>query len=630
MKRPWQIWALFGLCLAMVLPTMIWLTHKAVQLERVETLAQQHAELEEVIGSALWQMDTELTQFLAVEIARPSSFYQTSSPAPDAGNDQPSKTSPPGNQPSPYVRLHFQVQPDGTWNSPQCADPQQIQAAPPHDSTQDNIGGSRQWLNELAQSVTYEDLIAHLPEQKLESHWLVDNSGAFPANTGLLPTQDKLFQNALSLPSVQQQMEQVQEELPERELDSWAQQSVVPGLNPQTMARNQRIQQRRSAELQNRDEALQVAAQQALVQNYFDPSREVSKEPEKLGVSQPVWLGTRLLLARRVEINGRTVVQGCWLDWPRIKETLLERIRPILPGADLAPVDDWQQVPFHRVLATLPVQLVIGEWTPTIYPRSPIHLPLWIAWALMALATVAMALLVRGVVALSERRAAFVSAVTHELRTPLTTFQMYAEMLAEGMVSEEGQRAEYLQTLREEAQRLTHLVENVLQYARLERNSQGRRREAVHLDLLLQRIEPRLRDRAEQAEMTIVRECDETLCGISISTDPAAVEQILFNLVDNACKYARAGNDRRIHCRLQLDRREVRIEIWDHGPGLAKAAVRHLFRPFCKSAQAAADSAPGVGLGLALSHRLARQLGGRLEYSRNNCPGASFTLRLPR
>jgi hypothetical protein len=76
MTRPWQIWSLFGLCLAMVLPAMIWLTHKAIQLDRAEALAQQHAELEEIVGSALWQMDTELTGLLAVEIARPSSFYQ--------------------------------------------------------------------------------------------------------------------------------------------------------------------------------------------------------------------------------------------------------------------------------------------------------------------------------------------------------------------------------------------------------------------------------------------------------------------------------------------------------------------------------------------------------------------------
>ncbi len=76
-------------------------------------------------------------------------------------------------------------------------------------------------------------------------------------------------------------------------------------------------------------------------------------------------------------------------------------------------------------------------------------------------------MMLRGVLALSERRASFVSAVTHELRSPLTTFRMYAEMLAEGMVRDEQQRDRYLSTLRQEADRLSHLVDNVLQYARL-------------------------------------------------------------------------------------------------------------------------------------------------------------------
>jgi K+-sensing histidine kinase KdpD len=126
--------------------------------------------------------------------------------------------------------------------------------------------------------------------------------------------------------------------------------------------------------------------------------------------------------------------------------------------------------------------------------------------------------------------------------------------------------------------------------------------------------------------MTIVVESDDTVVPDPDRTDPAAVEQILFNLVDNACKYAQAADDRRIHCRLEptgvrsVSRSGIMVR------GLSKTAVRHLFRPFCKSAQVAADTAPGVGLGLALSRRLAVQLGGRLEAGRSKRPGASFTL----
>jgi signal transduction histidine kinase len=251
-----------------------------------------------------------------------------------------------------------------------------------------------------------------------------------------------------------------------------------------------------------------------------------------------------------------------------------------------------------------------------------------VAWAFLALATVALAAMLRVVVALSERRAAFVSAVTHELRTPLTTFRLYAEMLADDMICDPTQRREYLETLRAEADRLSHLVENVLQYARLERGASSRR-ERVSLDDLLERIEPRLQQRAAQAAMTLEVEADEPLRSRHIATDPAAVEQILFNLVDNACKYARGAADRRIHCSVHARRRTVEFHVRDHGPGIAAKEAGNLFRPFSKSADDAANSAPGVGLGLALCRRLARQLGGRLQWNAAPDGGAVFTLRLP-
>jgi signal transduction histidine kinase len=629
-RHPWQIWSLFGLCLAMVLPAMIWLTHKAVQLDRAEALAQQHAELEEIIGSALWQMDTELTGLLAVEIARPPSFFQAASSAPEETGASPARGSTLGHQPSPYVRLHFELHPDGSWSSPQCPGPRHVQAAGVSATARESTDRSRQWLSDLAGSVRYEQLLDHLPQQQLESHAFAQDIGATSGNAGLLPVQNKLFQHPLDLPVARQPLDAAPGDWPDGQADAWGPLPAGAERSPHTLARNQRFQQRRSNELWNRDEALQAAAQQALVQNTLHPSWALPEEPDAIGVSQPVWIGTRLLLARRVETAGQTVIQGCWLDWPKIRAALLEGIRPVLPDADLEPVVDLQQVQFHRVLAALPVQLVTSELTPVAAAWSPIRVSLWIAWAFLALATVAVAALMRGVVSLSERRAAFVSAVTHELRTPLTTFRLYAEMLAEGMVEGEAQRALYLQTLKDEAERLAQLVENVLQYARLERGAYGTRRETVSLDLLMRRIEPRLQDRAGRAAMTVVVESEDAHRSIPIATDPAAVEQILFNLVDNACKYAQAAEDRRIHCRLDADRRQVSFEIWDHGPGLSKMAKRHLFRPFCKSAQVAADTAPGVGLGLALSRRLAVQLGGRLEAGRSKRPGASFTLSLPR
>jgi signal transduction histidine kinase len=204
---------------------------------------------------------------------------------------------------------------------------------------------------------------------------------------------------------------------------------------------------------------------------------------------------------------------------------------------------------------------------------------------------------------------------------------MYTEMLAKGMVPSE-RRVRYLETLRIEADRLAHLVENVLAYARLERGRAVDRLETTTPAIIIERVGSRLADRAEQAGMKL----NVDLSGVGdamLQADPTAVEQILFNLVDNACKYASVGEDRSIQLRTVASNSTVNFEVSDHGPGVSAEQRTRLFQPFSKSAQQAAHSAPGVGLGLALSRRLARSMGGELRLSQNGEHGATFVLELP-
>ena len=126
-------------------------------------------------------------------------------------------------------------------------------------------------------------------------------------------------------------------------------------------------------------------------------------------------------------------------------------------------------------------------------PRGGVGLPMQCGAALAAL--------LHGVASLSERRAAFVSAVTHELRTPLTTLQLYSDMLSGGMIADEPQRQEYMQTLQRESGRLSHLIDNVLALSRLERRTARRHRETLSVAALLDRAGPRLQARAEQSRM---------------------------------------------------------------------------------------------------------------------------------
>ena len=114
-----------------------------------------------------------------------------------------------------------------------------------------------------------------------------------------------------------------------------------------------------------------------------------------------------------------------------------------------------------------------------------------------------------------------------------------------------------------------------------------------------------------------------------MNVDAMGVEQILFNLVDNACKYAApASSPRMLHVEVSANGPRIVFRVRDHGPGISRQQQRRLFQPFEKSATEAAHSAPGVGLGLALCRRLAREMGGDLVLEKKD-GGACFALTLP-
>jgi signal transduction histidine kinase len=113
---------------------------------------------------------------------------------------------------------------------------------------------------------------------------------------------------------------------------------------------------------------------------------------------------------------------------------------------------------------------------------------------------------------------------------------------------------------------------------------------------------------------------------VAAMADPLALERIVDNLVDNACKYAAQGDDPQIAIAAHIDGRSAVLRVSDRGPGL-DPEVRP-FVAFARSAEKAAGSAPGVGLGLALCRRLARAMGGDVRYAAGS-PGAVFEIRLP-
>jgi len=696
MNRPWQIGLVFVACLAVVLAALGWTSHQVLRLDR-------QANQEETVRLALWRMESALVSLVAQEATRPyfeySPFYSPDRSYARMYNKEAGKGEVliPSSilvQSSPYIRLHFQIGPDGALTSPQAPGEAGAKGSPALAyTTRDEIEKAEARLAHLAPLLSAAELAADLPGPADRPQ----PATAFAAAANLnLDAQN---------PAVQQQGQINQPA---------AQQEAIP--QGQAM-RNIKEYQARAQTFQN------MASNSINPDNGANFNRFAALGDVREGVMKAVWIDGELVLARRVSVGGREYIQGAWLDWPAIRAWLLESVKDLVPQADLAPVrpeapagrsyesgvaqDSPSRVPrlagqavsdigqhgltsnpWHpdgatpaaagrssrrggdarslmasagpyeepgRLLATLPVRLVPGPVSAEAEEGlSPLRLSLVVAWMCVVLAGVAVAVLLWGTVALSERRAAFVSAVTHELRTPLTTFRMYSEMLAGGMVTDEAKRLRYLDTLRRESERLVHLVENVLSYARLERGRARGHTETVALADLAGRIGPGLAERAEQAGFAFVVE--PGIAGASPSSagadparlaaagtaasavvgsaatvraDPSAVEQILFNLVDNACKYAAGAADKRIHLVSEAAGGRAVLKVCDHGPGISPRDARRLFRPFSKSARDAANSAPGVGLGLALSRRLARDMGGDLVLIPRPGDGACFALSLP-
>jgi len=605
--RPWQYWTLFVVCLAVVFAAMGWVSVTVLRLDRLQAQAEQEAALEENVRLALWRMESAVAPLIVRESSRPYFVYTPFYPARRTytemfearSGEEVMLPSPLLAAVTPQVIVHFQSGPDGRWTSPEApaGKMRELAAATGADDRVIETAATR--LTELADKITREQLLANIPENPHEP----PESAQVAAVTA---APDPGMQQGLS-PGAQQSVKNVQE---------W----------------RARVQQQEVA--QSRGKGMNVAPAQTEEWVQTLGSGLLGKGTGARVAEGPMkafWAADLLLLARRVTVNGADYVQGCCLDWTEIKGELLDGVGDLLGGADLVPAAAQAGNGGARSLAGLPVRLVPG--VPTAIPTpglTPVRVSLIIAWGCVLLAAAAVATLLAGAVSLSERRAAFVSAVTHELRTPLTTFRMYTEMLSEDMVVEEARRRQYLATLAAEGSRLSHLVENVLSYARLERGRAAAQVETVSADAVLDRVKDRLSQRAKEAGMTLVTEGAGGTADARMRADVPAVEQILFNLVDNACKYAAASADKRIHIQAGVAGGTVRIRVRDHGPGIAREEQRRLFRPFRKSARHAAETAPGVGLGLALSRRLARQMGGDLTADLEVADGAAFDLVLPR
>ena len=611
--RTRSVWGALAICLVVVVGALVWIYIEARQLERRQVEGWIAADRGERVRLALWRMDSALAPLVTQEVARPyfefAAFYPTqraySRMFAAIEEGEVLVPSPLLSYESSLVHLHFQVDAAGLITSPQVPSGNMLDLAEHQFVSGERLATCREKLAALREIVDPRGLFAALPPSP------VGAVGADPSSA------------------------------PAASVEANSRRAMQQRNYGNVWLSNTRGQVYRAQEAEDMQSVLGVNEQRMRQLNCEPtnllPGDKTFPDPQQVppraqpGAVQAIWVAEELLLARHVRVDGQAYVQGCWLDREALEAQLLAGVRDLLPEAKLEAVSPAAATEDEMLLAALPIQLLPGEVESTIAaPESPIRYYLGSLWIGMFVAAGALVSLVCGVLTLTARRRDFVSAVTHEMRTPLTTFRMYTEMLAEGMVRDEDKQRSYLEKLRREADRLGHLVENVLAFAKLEDGRARRHLERVPLRSLFERVEDRLAERATQSakclEVDVVDSCERVQLVIDIS----AVEQILLNLIDNACKYAADAEDDRIVLSADCDERSVRLRVRDFGPGISSAGQRKLFRPFSKSVDEAALSAPGVGLGLSLSRRFAREMGGELELDRTVRPGACFLLTLPR
>ncbi len=233
-----------------------------------------------------------------------------------------------------------------------------------------------------------------------------------------------------------------------------------------------------------------------------------------------------------------------------------------------------------------------------------------------------------GQIELSLQQQDFVSAVSHELKTPLTSIRMYGEMLREGWASEAKKKV-YYDYIHDESERLSRLITNVLQLARMTRNELRVDLKPGTIAELMDGVRSKISSTVERAGFGLEFRCEDAARRAVIRVDADCFSQIIINLVDNALKFAGKAETKciDIDCRLQSDN-TVLFTVRDYGPGVAKDQMKKIFRLFYRSENELTRETTGTGIGLALVHQLATVMNGKVDVV-NREPGAEFRVVFP-
>ncbi len=345
-----------------------------------------------------------------------------------------------------------------------------------------------------------------------------------------------------------------------------------------------------------------------------------------------------LACAESTGSDGKRLLIAGHIGLERLRADLVEPLLHTDTGLEIVPVHAGTQQPFwsQRLFSAMrywqirPTQAFIREQERTVLEQTVVYVGLTV----LALATLLVAMWVlaraaRRELALTEMKANFVADVSHELKTPLALIRLFGETLQSGRVTTQEKRNEYYEIITRESTRLTNLINNILDFARIEA---GRKEYTLQTTDVAEVVRETYEAyRAQLDHDGFEHHLTATPLLPPVAADADAIAQALINLINNAIKYS--GEERFLSIDVGEDtrrgRRGVLISVHDRGFGIRPEDRAHLFDGFFRAGDARVRDRGGTGLGLALVKHIVDSHHGSLDVESRLVKGSTFRIFLP-
>lgn len=232
----------------------------------------------------------------------------------------------------------------------------------------------------------------------------------------------------------------------------------------------------------------------------------------------------------------------------------------------------------------------------------------------------------RAINEMSERRQAFASSVTHELKTPLTNIRLYIEMLENGIAGDLEREQEYYRILGSESGRLSRLINNVLEFSKLDRKTRLFNLEQGTFDNVIKDVQDAMQEKLTQEGFTLNVQLEPDL---KFQYDREVMVQILINLIENSLKFSKHATLKEISVHAGKHHGRVAISVSDKGPGIPEKSLKKVFDDFYRVDNALTRITGGTGIGLSLVKKFVTALGGTVHAENNKDVGCRIVIELP-